>query len=242
MEKNFETRYVLARIEQCAAELSSSTEEMTKLFLKAIWEQMKASGETTMLRDVVREYLASSVVTVSDIHDTLSALGVADYSLLFPRKKEVLRFLGAEDYSYDPELTLLFVPGTKEIHDIGHPSRIVIPDSVEKIASGAFVYWRIQELVFPSAIEEIPPGVCSECGELKTVFLPEGITKIGAFAFENCHSLMEINLPSTLTSIGYRAFEGCESLSEETKRKILDIGGDDVFGENTKEDKKDDDS
>lgn len=247
--ENFETKYVYSRIEKCAAELSTTQKEITELFLKTIWEQMMASGETTTLKDLVREFISSDINPTADIYDALSALGVTDYTVRLRKRAELLCSPGTTESSSERNLTLTFVPGTKiipsdclmgwERHRVSH---IVIPDTTEKIESDAFAWSHILDLVFPATIKEIPFSVCCGCGELKTVVLPEGITRIGAFAFDNCRSLMEINLPSTLTSIGYRAFEGCELLSEETKRKILDIGGDNVFGENTKGDKKDDES
>lgn len=232
MENNFETRYVFARIEQCAAELSSTPKEIADLFLKTIGEQMLGSGETTMLGGLVREYIASSIESASDIHDMLLKLGVSDYSLLFREKKEMLRFSSAKESSDENNLTLSFVPGIKEIHTIESTSviRIVIPDSVEEIQYCAFMRTRVQDLVFPPHIKEIDPYVCCQCSELKTVVLPEGLNKIGKFAFGNCHSLKEINIPSTLTSINDCAFEGCDSLPEETRRKIIAIGGEAAFG------------
>lgn len=249
MEKNFESKYVFSRIEKCASELSSSTKEIAELFLSNIWREMMNRGETTKLMDLVRELITSHTNPTADIHGALSVLGVTDYTVRLPKRAELLCSPGTTESSRERNLTLTFVPGTKiipsdcligwERHRVSH---IVIPDTTEKIESDAFAWSNILDLVFPATIKEIPCSVCCGCKKLETVVLPVGITKIDDGAFRFCDSLKEIDIPSTVTSIGHLAFEDCDLLPEETRRKIIAIGGEEVFGENTKEDKKDDES
>ena len=239
---------MFARIEQCAAELSSTPKEIADLFLKTIWEQMKASGETTMLRDLVRELITSHTNPTADIQGALSVLGVTDYTVRLPKRAELLCSPGTTESSSERNLILTFVPGSKMIpsdclmgwekHRVSH---IVIPDTTEKIERGAFAWLDILDLVFPTKIKEIPYNACCGCYKLETVVLPEGLTKIDNYAFQYCKSLKEISIPSTLTSIGDCAFEGCDSLPDETKSKIIAIGGEEAF-KKIIEDKKDDES
>lgn len=54
----------------------------------------------------------------------------------------------------------------------------------------------------------------SQCVNLKSVIIPDGIETIGEEAFKNCSSLNEIRIPQSLESIDYNAFLGCTSMSK----------------------------
>jgi len=51
-------------------------------------------------------------------------------------------------------------------------------------------------------------GAFKDCGNLKTVHVPDSVTDIMENAFLNCGSLETIELPDTIASIGANAFEG----------------------------------
>lgn len=61
-------------------------------------------------------------------------------------------------------------------------------------------------------ITSIPDRAFSNCLNLTTVNLPEGIKEIGAAAFASCYSLAKIHLPDSVTYIGSSAFSSCTSL------------------------------
>ncbi len=64
-------------------------------------------------------------------------------------------------------------------------------------------------------------SVCfTDCANLESVTLCEGLLKFEARAFGGCASLSEIDIPSTLTTVGDRAFNNCTSL----KRLMLPEG------------------
>lgn len=58
-----------------------------------------------------------------------------------------------------------------------------------------------------SGVEIVPNNFCSNCENLSSLSLGNGITKIGASAFQNCSEIISsISIPETVTYIGDRAF------------------------------------
>lgn len=56
------------------------------------------------------------------------------------------------------------------------------------------------------------------CGDLRSVTIPEGVTTINAYAFRNCTSLTTITIPASVTEIGptnrrNNVFSGCKALT-----------------------------
>mgnify|MGYP002521520222 CR=1 FL=1 len=56
----------------------------------------------------------------------------------------------------------------------------------------------------------------SECTNLTSISLPNGLTTIGATAFSDCTNLPSITIPASVTSIGMNAFDNCTSLATVT--------------------------
>lgn len=61
---------------------------------------------------------------------------------------------------------------------------------------------------------EIPNEMFTQCGNLETVIIPEGVKSIREYAFYDCERLSNIELPVSLESIGESAFYRCVSLKE----------------------------
>ena len=59
-------------------------------------------------------------------------------------------------------------------------------------------------------------NVFTNCPNLTSMEIPEGITKVVPYSFANCTSLTSVTLPSTLTGIGESAFNGAKGLTEVT--------------------------
>ena len=118
---------------------------------------------------------------------------------------------------------------------------LCIPDSVTKIGKGCFSETDLESLKVGSGLSEIPdfafdafevrgcplqqvtiPGnvkrigssAFSQCNNLQTVRLEEGVEDIDEFAFFNDQKLSEVTLPKTLKSITGNAFDMCVSLNE----------------------------
>ncbi|MGN1194572.1 MAG: leucine-rich repeat protein [Acutalibacteraceae bacterium] len=52
----------------------------------------------------------------------------------------------------------------------------------------------------------------SDCSNLTSITIPDGVTSIGDYVLSDCSNLTSITIPDSVTSIGYRVFYGCGSL------------------------------
>lgn len=62
----------------------------------------------------------------------------------------------------------------------------------------------------------IASGAFSNCDELQTIRIPEGVMAIGDGAFYSCDGLTTVNIPETVTHIGQKTFSGCKNLTAIT--------------------------
>lgn len=98
---------------------------------------------------------------------------------------------------------------------------IVIPDTVEKICSGAFFEKEINTVVIPSSVRVIERNAFIYCGWINEVTIEEGVTTLGDDIFLYCDfSGAVVHLPSTLTDITeYSLATGSYSVGFEYKGK-----------------------
>jgi hypothetical protein len=73
---------------------------------------------------------------------------------------------------------------------------------------------EIRHVTIPENVLEIGVGAFSDCVNLETVILNNGLTRLKKEVFSGCRSLREINIPDSLESIGEWAFRGCTGLEE----------------------------
>ncbi|MBR6529866.1 MAG: leucine-rich repeat protein [Clostridia bacterium] len=78
-------------------------------------------------------------------------------------------------------------------------------------------------------VTEIAEEAFSECEELTSVKIPEGVRVIGPNAFYSCSGLLSVTVPNSVTSIGHGAFFHCRSLSSVTIPKGVTVLEDNVF-------------
>lgn len=64
------------------------------------------------------------------------------------------------------------------------------------------------KVVIPNSVTRIATGVFNECDFLEEVTIPSSVTKIGTMCFYNCKNLKIVNMPSGLTDIGTYSFWG----------------------------------
>lgn len=130
-----------------------------------------------------------------------------------------------------------------------------VPDSVERIANGAFAgCWRLTGIQFgaqvrtigswafascyglkdvhlPQGLQALSEGLFEDCRSLRTVIIPDTVTAIGDSAFENCTRLENVIIPASVTSIGDEAFDECEKLRSIVLPDSVVALGREVFGD-----------
>ncbi len=70
---------------------------------------------------------------------------------------------------------------------------------------------KIDSLVFPQGMTEIPECTCWGFRGLKQVTIPEGVTRVGSGAFLDCQSLETVVFPESIVSL-WGAFQKCDNL------------------------------
>lgn len=73
------------------------------------------------------------------------------------------------------------------------------------------------------SVKRIGQFAFSNCRELSSITLPEGLETIEELAFSHCASLSTIEFPKTLKSIKTYAFEGCPFKSLEMTDSITEM-------------------
>ncbi len=113
-------------------------------------------------------------------------------------------------------------------------TQITLPNSLKKIASGAFSGSGLKSIVIPNSVTEIANGAlsCENLEEvtignsveyignsafahtlIKTVTIPNSVKTIDDYAFKNCTKLTNVTIGSNVEKIGIYAFLNCSSLS-----------------------------
>lgn len=108
--------------------------------------------------------------------------------------------------------------------------KVVIPEGVRIIRTGAFAQSKIASVEFPSTLEKIERCAFIRCSGLKSITIPASCKSIGASAFAECRKLQDIKFLgdeiSLISTYGKDEFEvvddagavfvQCDSLKEIT--------------------------
>lgn len=125
------------------------------------------------------------------------------------------------DEAFEEKATLAYFAFPDNITAIGERAfsslplfsgALVIPDKVELIGEGAFMYCdALTSLTLPNSLKEIGDRAFANCKALSCqLHLPENLKKIGPSAFYNCVNLYgTLTLPDKITEIGKDAFNSC---------------------------------
>lgn len=95
----------------------------------------------------------------------------------------------------------------------GSERKVLIPEGITAIESGAFEGSGMTSIKLPSTLRELGSAF-ERCDMLEEIVIPEGVTSIKNRTFEGCHALGKVVLPSTVESIGRSAFSFCVKLLE----------------------------
>ena len=141
-----------------------------------------------------------------DIHPSNKSLIVED-EILYSRDKKTI-FLVTKNIAGD----LVVDNNVKTIQHYAFEKReyltsVTLPEGLTNLGSQCFCDCiRLESIVFPNSLTEIPDAVCYGCSRLTNITLGKYVTKLNLGCFENCDSLEEIVLPSALKEIGRSAF------------------------------------
>ena len=120
-----------------------------------------------------------------------------------------------EDFQYEitAENTVTITGYTGANTEVSIPSEIEgLP--VTSVGIRAFMGSDLTRIVIPDSVTEISSGAFNGCVSLSEVKIPNSVTTIGGYAFSLCKSLEEVVIPASVTLIDEEAFRGCESLSK----------------------------
>ena len=95
--------------------------------------------------------------------------------------------------------------------------RVIIPEGVVKIDSGAFRSCsNLQEVVLPQSLTDLGAEAFKRCMKLPAVTIPEGVKELRAETFAFCTSLTDVRLPDEMIKINANAFDNCHALQTIT--------------------------
>ena len=97
----------------------------------------------------------------------------------------------------------------------GNAAQILLPDTVETIAYGAFRdHYMLQQITCGKKLKSIGPCAFEKCTQLKHILQCEQLSHIYAHAFEQCTNLLMLPASAQVTYLGPYSFAGCKSLQK----------------------------
>lgn len=110
---------------------------------------------------------------------------------------------------------------------------IVVPSSVGTLGAEAFICSGLQSAIINSSLSScenvLASKMFSDCTNLESITLNDGIKKIEQYTFSNCTSLSAIDLPEQLEEIEQYAFNNCVSFTSVVVPYSVELMGENVF-------------
>lgn len=131
--------------------------------------------------------------------------GIEEFESRIPRYKTVDGIL----YSADMK-TLVLCPKEKT-------GEVIIPDGVTRIRRQAFCLTKISRVVFPDSLEKIEAEAFYGCENLEDIDFGHGLERIGENGCKNMFAgcaISKLVLPPQIKKIGIAAFYCCSKLTE----------------------------
>lgn len=155
---------------------------------------------------------------------------------------------GVEAYADEADLTyegikyVVTKDGEVEVcrQDVGTISDdVVIPETFDRggvtyqvtgIGKFAFAVCKdLKSVVIPKSVKRIEQGAFSECENLSSAVISDGVISVGPAAFHACGSLESITIPNSVTDIGIQAFMNCKKLASVTFSDNIKYIGEGAF-------------
>lgn len=99
------------------------------------------------------------------------------------------------------------------------PETCIIPTSIDHIKittifshMGPSSQQKAKKLIIPNTIKKIGNEAFSDCDNLISVEISEGVEEIGEYSFIGCVNLVSLRIPDSVETIGCAAFENCGRL------------------------------
>ncbi len=146
-------------------------------------------------------------LTAALLPDSVTAIGTNAYE----------NCANLETFRYPMSLSSVY-SDTLNRHRIFHNckklERIVVPEGITEIPANLFNGSNCLKCVeLPSTLKRINNKAFQDCTAIENLDLPDGLEFIGTSAFAGCTSLTAALLPDSVTAIGTNAYENCVSLA-----------------------------
>lgn len=120
-------------------------------------------------------------------------------SIVVEESNEYFQSIDENLYNKDGGILIQYSIGKNE-------ASFTVPNSVTKIAAGAFSGCNLQNVYMTDSVVEIGNFAFSNSPKLKSVRLSNAISSIGNQMFQGCGALKDVVIPLSVTSIGDWAF------------------------------------
>ncbi len=155
-----------------------------------------------------RAFEKNETITSVTIPDTVTSIG--EYSFVLCSKLKTINipesvtdigqsaFSGTAwwyDHAKDENKKKISIIVNNIFIDAGACTNVVIPDSVVKIAPGAFSGRdTVTSVTIPATLKNIDSKAFSFCRNVKEIIIPNSVKKIDRLAFDNCSNLQSITI------------------------------------------------
>lgn len=107
----------------------------------------------------------------------------------------------------------------------GDATEFAIPEEINILAAGCFMFSAIENVVFNENITDIPDFAFSCCRNLKEIEIPDDITMLGEAAFKDCMNLEKVILGESTEYIGINCFAGTKIKEINLPQYMADLSG-----------------
>ena len=90
---------------------------------------------------------------------------------------------------------------------------ISMPSTLKEVGKDAFCYSEVTNVIIPDSVEVIASGAFAKCSDLAEVKLPSSLKSLGVRAFNSCSMLSSIDIPEGVKTIPEECFSRCSNLT-----------------------------